>query len=146
MDPYSTKPNLGEIYRSSSGTRSSTRCSNRRGNGSTCTHGACSKSRRSGKSTIGGKCRVIGGSESLQFSWGGDETGLDDQLDDQTEELEENERENPMEILNNVEALTAEAEAGAALDAATAEVEDVRAMITEENMEVLTIEYSLEWG
>ena len=60
--------------------------------------------------------------------------------------MEEYARENPVEILNNVEALTAEAEAGAALDAATAEVEDVRAMITEGNIEVLTIEYSPKWG
>ena len=45
-----------------------------------------------------------------------------------------------------MEALIAEDEAGAALDAATAEAEDVRAMITEGNMEVLTIESFLEWG
>ena len=77
---------------------------------------------------------------------GGDETRSDDQSDEQVEELEENARENPMEILNNMEALTAEDEAGVALDAAIAEVEDVRAMITEGNIEVLTIEPSPEWG
>ena len=51
-----------------------------------------------------------------------------------------------MERLNNMEALTAEVETGAALDAAIVEAEDVRAMITEENVEVLTIESSPEWG
>ena len=51
-----------------------------------------------------------------------------------------------MERLNNMEALTAEAEAGVALDAATDEAEDVRATITEGNREVLTIESSPEWG
>ena len=51
-----------------------------------------------------------------------------------------------METLNNVEALTAEVEAGVALDAATAKAEDVRVTIIEGNIEVLTIESSLEWG
>ena len=60
--------------------------------------------------------------------------------------MEENSQENPVERLNNLDALTTEAEIGAALDAGIVEVEDVRAMITEENMEVLTIEYSPEWG
>ena len=60
--------------------------------------------------------------------------------------MEENAQENHVERLNNMEALTAEAKNGAALDVATTEVEDVRAMITEENMEVLIIEYSPEWG
>ena len=60
--------------------------------------------------------------------------------------MEENAQQNPLEILNNLEALTAEAETRAALDAVTVEAEDVRAMITEENMEVLTIESSPEWG
>ena len=54
--------------------------------------------------------------------------------------MEENARGNTGETLTNVEALTAEAEAGVALDFATTEVEDVRAMITEGNVEVLTIE------
>ena len=51
-----------------------------------------------------------------------------------------------MERLNNVEALTVEAEVGAALDVATVEAENVRATITKENAEVMTIEYSPEWG
>ena len=42
--------------------------------------------------------------------------------------------------------LAAEAEAGAAFDATTAKDEVVRAMITEGNTEVLTIEPSPEWG
>ena len=45
-----------------------------------------------------------------------------------------------------MEALTVEDETGVALDVVTAEAKDVRAMITEENMEVLTIESSTEWG
>ena len=45
-----------------------------------------------------------------------------------------------------MEALIVEAETRAKLDAATSEAEDVRAMIIEENMEVLTIESSPEWG
>ena len=60
--------------------------------------------------------------------------------------MEENARGNPWEILNNVESLTTEAEDKAALDAVTTEVEDVRATITEANVEVLTIESSPEWG
>ena len=51
-----------------------------------------------------------------------------------------------MERLNNMEALTAEAETGAGLDATTAEAEDVRAMIIEGNIEVLTIESSPKLG
>ena len=51
-----------------------------------------------------------------------------------------------MEKLNSRAALTIECETGAALDAATVETEDVRAMITEENMEVLTIESYPELG
>ena len=50
-----------------------------------------------------------------------------------------------MERLNNVEALTTEAKAGAALDVVTTEAKDVRATIIEENTEVLTIESSPEW-
>ena len=45
-----------------------------------------------------------------------------------------------------MEALTIEAKYRAALDVATAEAEDVRAMITEGNTELLTIESSPEWG
>ena len=55
-------------------------------------------------------------------------------------------QENPVERLNNRAALTVEVEIRAALNAATVETEDVRAMITEENMEVVTIESSPEWG
>ena len=40
-------------------------------------------------------------------------------------------QENPMERLNNRKALIAEVETGVALDVATIETEDVRAMITE---------------
>ena len=60
--------------------------------------------------------------------------------------MEENARENPVERLNNVEALTAKDGAGETLDAVTAKAEDVRAMITEGNIEVLNIESSPEWG
>ena len=45
-----------------------------------------------------------------------------------------------------MEALIAKAEAGALFDAVTTETEVVRAMIIEENAEILTIESSLEWG
>ena len=55
-------------------------------------------------------------------------------------------QENPVERLNIGAALTTEVETGAALDAVTVETEDVRAMITEENTEVVTIESSPEWG
>ena len=82
----------------------------------------------------------------MNLVWGGNETGLKDQSKDQATQLEENAQENPIERLNNMEALTAEAETRAALDAAIAEAEDVRAMITKENIEVLTIESSPEWG
>ena len=84
--------------------------------------------------------------ESLQFSWGGNDTGSEDHSGDQAEQLEENVQENPVERLNNRAALTMEVETRATLDVAKVETEDVRAMITEEDMEVLTIEYSPEWG
>ena len=51
-----------------------------------------------------------------------------------------------MEELNNRVALTAEGETGAALDAVTIEPEDDRAMATEENTDLVTIESSPEWG
>ena len=76
----------------------------------------------------------------------GNEIGSKDQLEDQVAQLEENAQENPIERLNNMEALIVEAEIGAALDAVTAEAEDVRAMIIEGNTEVLTIESSPKWG
>ena len=55
---------------------------------------------------------------------------MEDQSEDQAKQLEENAQENPVERLNNLEALTVEAKSGAALYAATVESEDVRAMIT----------------
>ena len=54
--------------------------------------------------------------------------------------------ENPVEERNSRAALTTEGETGAALDAATVEPEDDRAMETEENIEMVTIESSPEWG
>ena len=45
-----------------------------------------------------------------------------------------------------MESLTIEDETRATLDATTAEAEDFRAIITEENTQVLTIESSPEWG
>ena len=60
--------------------------------------------------------------------------------------MEENSQENLVERLNNMESLIVEAETRATLDATIAEAEDVRAMIIEKNMEVLTIDSSLEWG
>ena len=71
---------------------------------------------------------------------------MQDQSEDQVAQLEENAQENPIERLNNMASLTAEAETGAALDVATTEAKDVRAMIIEEKMEVLTIESSPESG
>ena len=53
--------------------------------------------------------------------------------------------ENPVEELNSRASLTAEGETRAALDAATVEPKDDRAMIIEENTEVVTIESSPEW-
>ena len=60
--------------------------------------------------------------------------------------MREDVHENPVEELNSRVALTAEGETGAALDAATIEPEDDRAMETKENTELVTIESSLEWG
>ena len=51
-----------------------------------------------------------------------------------------------MEELNNRVALIVEGEIGATLDATTIEPEDDRAMATEENTELVTIESSPEWG
>ena len=53
---------------------------------------------------------------------------------------------NPVEELNNRVALTVEGETRAALDVATIEPEDYRAMATEENTDLVTIESSPEWG
>ena len=55
-------------------------------------------------------------------------------------------QENPVERLNIGVGLTTEVETGAALDATTVETKDVKAMRTEENTEVVTIESSPEWG
>ena len=60
--------------------------------------------------------------------------------------MEENAQENLVERLNNMASLTAKAETGAALDAMTVETKDVRAMITEENTALVTIESSPEQG
>ena len=60
--------------------------------------------------------------------------------------MEENVRENHVERLNNVGDLTEEAKARETLDVWIAEAEDVRATIIEGNIEVLTIESSVEWG
>ena len=54
--------------------------------------------------------------------------------------------ENPVEELNNRVALTTKGETGAALDVVTIEPEDDRAMATEENTKLVTIESSPEWG
>ena len=77
---------------------------------------------------------------------GGDETGSEDQPGAQAEQLREDVHKNPMEELNNRVALTAEGEIGTTLDVATIEPEDERAMATEENTNLVTIESSLEWG
>ena len=53
---------------------------------------------------------------------------------------------NPMEGIDILEASAAEAETGAALDAATVEAEAVGAIMTEGDAEILTIESSPEWG
>ena len=55
-------------------------------------------------------------------------------------------QENPVEGLNIRVALTAEGETGAALDAVTVEPKDYRAMEIEENIEMVIIESSPEWG
>ena len=51
-----------------------------------------------------------------------------------------------MERIENVEAPTAEAETEAALNVVIVEYEDVGAIMTEGDAEILTIEYSPEWG
>ena len=53
---------------------------------------------------------------------------------------------NLVEYPNNRIALTAEGEIGAALNAATIEPEGDRAIAMEGNIELVTIESSLEWG
>ena len=82
----------------------------------------------------------------LQYSWGGDEIGSEDQPGAQAEQLREDVHKNPVEELNNRVALTTEGEIGAALDAVTIEPENDRAMATKENTELVTIESSPEWG
>ena len=51
-----------------------------------------------------------------------------------------------MEKLNSRVALTVEGETGVVLDVATVEPKDDRAMATEENTKMVTIESSHEWG
>ena len=53
---------------------------------------------------------------------------------------------NHMERIDNVEALAIEAETGATLYVATVEAEAMGAIMTEGDLEILTIESSLEWG
>ena len=80
----------------------------------------------------------LGGHEAQQedqspsnIDGGGDETGSEDQPGAQAEHLREDVHKNPMEELNNRLALTAEGEIGTALDVATIEPEDDRAMVME---------------
>ena len=80
----------------------------------------------------------MGGNEAQQedrspsnIVGGGDETGSEDQPGAQAEQLREDVHKNPVEELNNRVALTVEGEIGAAIDAATIEPEDDRAMTTE---------------
>ena len=60
--------------------------------------------------------------------------------------MREDVHKNPVEELNNRVALTTEGEIQAALDATTIDPEDDRDMATEENIELVTIESSPEWG
>ena len=78
--------------------------------------------------------------------WGGDENGSEDQSGEQVEQLGEDVDKNPMKELNSRASLTAEGETGAALDVEIVEPKDDRAMITEENTKVVTIESSPKWG
>ena len=59
--------------------------------------------------------------------------------------MREDVHENPVEKLNTRAAVIVEGETGEALDAATVETEDGRAMIIEENTEVVTVESPPEW-
>ena len=123
---------MGAIYSSSSRTRSFSRCSNRT---------------RIGPSTAGGTRTTTGGTEPLQCSWGGDETrSKEDQPGAQTDQLREDVDKNPMEDPNNRVAPAAEGEIGVALNATTFEPKGDRAIEMEGNIELVTIESSLEWG
>ena len=78
---------------------------------------------------------------------GGDETGSEEeQLGAQAKQLGEGVDKNLVENPDNRVALIAEGEIGAALNAATIEPEGDRAMETEENINMVTIESSPEWG
>ena len=77
---------------------------------------------------------------------GGDETGSEDQPREQAKQFGEDVHENLMEKLNSRATLTEEGEIGVALDAATVEPEDDKAMAIEENTEMVTIESSPKWG
>ena len=77
---------------------------------------------------------------------GGDETRSEDQPRAQVEQLREYVHKNPVEEPNNRVALTTEGEIGIALDATTIEPENDRAMEMDENIELVTIESSPEWG
>ena len=97
---------MGAIHSSNSRTRSFAGCPNRTGTAST----------------------IAGGPESLQCSWGGDETGSkEEQPGAQIEQLREGVDKNLVENLDNREALLVEGETGAALNAMTVEPKDDRA-------------------
>ena len=64
----------------------------------------------------------------------------------QTDKLRENIDKNLVENSDNRAALEVEGEIGAALNAATIEPEGDKALETEENIELVTIESSPEWG
>ena len=71
-----------------------------------------------------------------------DETKLDNQEEEPGKDAATT---NPTEGIENLGAPTTKVEAGAALDVTTIEDEVVGAMMTEGDVEVLTIESSLEW-
>ena len=73
---------------------------------------------------------------------GEDETESDNQEEESGEAVGAT---NPTEGIENLGAPVTEAEAGAALDSVTVEVEGVGDMMTKGDVEVLTIESSPEW-
>ena len=79
---------------------------------------------------------TAGGPEFLQYSWGGDETILEEaQPEAQAEQLEESVHKNLVENIDNKTALPAEGETGAAPSAVIVEPEGDRSGEIKDNIE-----------
>ena len=95
-----------------------------------------------GEDEVESDSHVEGDEEELDDQEEGDEMESDNQEEESSEDAIVT---NPTEGIEDLGALSTEVETGVAFDAATVEDKVVGAMMIEENVEVFTIESSLEW-